>query len=185
MSELTDKMPSLVLKTKPHIFSYKKPHGVLSRQHRRAFRPSWRTKRPPHQIWFSLLATNVWLVKIPSIEADSFSARCFHLEGICFVSLAVCDFSEWFFFSFCVLFVCTIDVIAQWGQFSFSKPLCSTNVIVFYLAYLALAGLMNLLAQLSDRIIHFGEYNLMPLAFLTKLSIMHWILCTKMDYPIW
>ena len=74
---------------------------------------------------------------------------------------------------------------AQWGQFSFSKPLCSTNVIVFYLAYLALAGLMNLLAQLSDRIIHFGEYNLMPLAFLTKLSIMHWILCTKMDYPIW
>ena len=51
--------------------------------------------------------------------------------------------------------------------------LCSTNVIVFYLAYLALAGLMNLLAQSSDRIIHFGEYNLMPLAFLTKLSIMH------------
>ena len=53
------------------------------------------------------------------------------------------------------------------------KPLCSANVIVFYLAYLALAGLMNLLAQLSDRIIHFSEYNLMPLAFLTKLSIMH------------
>ena len=61
---------------------------------------------------------------------------------------------------------------AQSGE-SFSKPLCSTNVIVFYLAYLALAGLMNLLAQLSDRIIHFSEYNLMPLAFLTKLSIMH------------
>ena len=32
---------------------------------------------------------------------------------------------------------------------------------------------MNLLAQLSDRIIHFGEYNLMPLAFLTKLSIYY------------
>ena len=43
----------------------------------------------------------------------------------------------------------------------------------FFLAYLALAGLMNLLAQLLDRIIHFSEYNLMPLAFLTKLSIMH------------
>ena len=53
------------------------------------------------------------------------------------------------------------------------KPLCSAFIIVFYLAYLALAGLMNLLAQLSDRIIHFSEYNLMPLAFLTKLSIMH------------
>ena len=52
--------------------------------------------------------------------------------------------------------------------------LCALPLLLFYLlAYLALAGLMNLLAQLSDRIIHFSEYNLMPLAFLTKLSIMH------------
>ena len=55
------------------------------------------------------------------------------------------------------------------------KPLWSAIVIIFYLAYLALAGLMNLLAQLSHRWIHLSEYNLMPLAFLTKLSIMHWI----------
>ena len=40
------------------------------------------------------------------------------------------------------------------------KPLCSAIVIVIYQAYLALAGLMNLLAQLSNRIIHFSEYNL-------------------------
>ena len=53
------------------------------------------------------------------------------------------------------------------------KPLCSAIVIDFLLAYLALAGLMNLLAQLSDRIIHFSEFNLMPLSFLTKLNIMH------------
>ena len=44
----------------------------------------------------------------------------------------------------------------------------------FFLAeYLALAGLMNFLAQLSDKIHHFTVYNLMPLAFLTKLSKMH------------
>ena len=54
--------------------------------------------------------------------------------------------------------------------------LCALPLLLFYLlAYLALAGLMNLLAQLSDRIIHFSEYNLMPLAFLTKLSNMHLI----------
>ena len=39
--------------------------------------------------------------------------------------------------------------------------------------YLALAGWMNFLAQLSDKIHHFTVYNLMPLAFLTKLSKMH------------
>ena len=66
-----------------------------------------------------------------------------------------------------------INPSAQRGKKKNYKPLCSALVIVFYLAYLALAGLMNLLAQLSDRIIHFSEYNLMPLAFLTKLSIMH------------
>ena len=43
----------------------------------------------------------------------------------------------------------------------------------FLAAYLALAGLMIFLAQLSDRIHHFTVYNLMPLAFLTKLSKMH------------
>ena len=43
----------------------------------------------------------------------------------------------------------------------------------FLAAYLALAGLMNFLAQLSDRIHHFTVYNLMPLALLTKLSNMH------------
>ena len=62
---------------------------------------------------------------------------------------------------------------AQRGKKKNYKPLCSAFVMVFYLAYLALAGLMNLLAQLSDRIIHFSKCNLMPLAFLTKLSIMH------------
>ena len=34
----------------------------------------------------------------------------------------------------------------------------------FLVEYLALAGLMNFLAQLSDRIHHFTVYNLMPLA---------------------
>ena len=50
-----------------------------------------------------------------------------------------------------------------------------TSVICFCLlaAYLALAGLRNFLAELSDRIHHFTVYNLMPLAFLTKLSNMH------------
>ena len=43
----------------------------------------------------------------------------------------------------------------------------------FLVEYLALAGLMNFLAQLSDKIHHFTVYNLMPLAFLTKLSKMH------------
>ena len=43
----------------------------------------------------------------------------------------------------------------------------------FLAAYLALAGLMNFLAQLSDRIHHFTVYNLMPLAFLAKLFNMH------------
>ena len=40
---------------------------------------------------------------------------------------------------------------------------------------LELAGLMNFLAQLSDKIHHFTVYNdnLMPLAFLTKLSKIH------------
>ena len=60
----------------------------------------------------------------------------------------------------------------QRGKKKNYKPLCSAFVMVFYLAYLALAGLMNFLAQLSDRIHHFTVYNLMPLAFLTKLSNM-------------
>ena len=37
------------------------------------------------------------------------------------------------------------------------KPLCSCSAIVIvFIAYLALVGLMNLLAQLSDRIIDFS-----------------------------
>ena len=36
-----------------------------------------------------------------------------------------------------------------------------------------LAGLMNLLAQLSDRIHYFTVYKLMPTAFLTKPFNMH------------
>jgi len=43
----------------------------------------------------------------------------------------------------------------------------------FSVEYHALAGLMNLLAQLSDRRHHFTVFNLMPLAFITKLSNMH------------
>ena len=43
----------------------------------------------------------------------------------------------------------------------------------FLVEYLAVAGLMNFLTQLSDRIHHFTVSNLMPLAFLTKLSNMH------------
>ena len=43
----------------------------------------------------------------------------------------------------------------------------------FLVEYLALAGLMNFLDQISNKIHHFTVYNLMPLAFLTKLSNMH------------
>ena len=39
--------------------------------------------------------------------------------------------------------------------------------------YLAMAGLMNFLAQSSNRIHNFTVDYLMPLAFLTKLSNMH------------
>ena len=59
------------------------------------------------------------------------------------------------------------------------KRLCFA--IVFWLKWAghpAVIGL-NLLAQLSDRIHNFTVYNLMPLAFLTKLSIMRLVLCTK------
>ena len=49
----------------------------------------------------------------------------------------------------------------------------SVPCLCFLVEYLALAGLMNFLAQLSDKIHHFTVYNLMPLAFLTKLSKMH------------
>ena len=37
------------------------------------------------------------------------------------------------------------------------------------------AGLMNLLAQFFNRIYYFSIYNLMPMAFLTKLLNMHWV----------
>ena len=54
--------------------------------------------------------------------------------------------------------------------------LCACLLLLFYLlAYLALAGLMNFLDQISNKIHHFTVYNLMPLAFLTKLSNMHLI----------
>ena len=46
--------------------------------------------------------------------------------------------------------------------------LCFAIIFCFLVEYLALAGLMNFFAQLSDRIHHFTVYNLMPLAFLTK-----------------
>ena len=49
--------------------------------------------------------------------------------------------------------------------------------------YLALAGLMNLLAQLSDRIHHFMDYNnLMPWPF--QPSFLTFALSSKMVYPI-
>ena len=54
--------------------------------------------------------------------------------------------------------------------------LCACLLLLFYLlAYLALAGLMIFLDQISNKIHHFTVYNLMPLAFLTKLSNMHLI----------
>ena len=54
------------------------------------------------------------------------------------------------------------------------KHLCLAFVIVFWLNTLHCTGwLDDFLAQLSDRIHHFTAYNLMPLAFLTKLSNMH------------
>ena len=55
--------------------------------------------------------------------------------------------------------------------------LCALPLLLVLLAYLAL---VNLLAQLSDRIIHFSEYNLMTLAFLTKLSS-----CTESNALKW
>ena len=45
--------------------------------------------------------------------------------------------------------------------------ICALPLLLFLVEYLALAGLMKFLAQLSDRIHHFTVYNLMPLAFLT------------------
>ena len=51
--------------------------------------------------------------------------------------------------------------------------ICALPLLLFLVEYLALAGLMNFLSQVSGRNQHFTVYNLMPLAFLTKLSNMH------------
>ena len=50
---------------------------------------------------------------------------------------------------------------------------CALLLLWFLAEYLALAGLKNLLAQLSDRTHHFTVYSQMPLAFLTKLCTDH------------
>ena len=52
---------------------------------------------------------------------------------------------------------------------------CAMLMLLFFLArYCTLSGLINLLAQLSDRIHHFMVYNLvMPLTFLAKFPNMH------------
>ena len=52
-------------------------------------------------------------------------------------------------------------------------PTVLAHCCCFLVEYLAVAGWMNFLTQLSDRIHHFTVSNLMPLAFLTKLSNMH------------
>ena len=50
---------------------------------------------------------------------------------------------------------------------------CALPLLLFLVEYLALADLVNLLAQLPVRIHHFIVYDPIPLALLTKLSIMH------------
>ena len=46
--------------------------------------------------------------------------------------------------------------------------ICALPLLLFFGYYLALADLINLLAQISDRIHYFTVYNLMPMASLTK-----------------
>ena len=52
----------------------------------------------------------------------------------------------------------------------------------FLAEYLVLAGL-NLQAQLSDTIIHFGALNSVHDRKLVKKGQWHWVKLTKMNYP--
>ena len=65
--------------------------------------------------------------------------------------------------------------------------ICALHLLLFFGWIPCTGWLDDFLAQLSDRIHHFTAYNLMPLAFLTKLSNMHWmgIYCGKMVHPVW